>query len=156
MAVQSLYGNDRRNNMTITRAQKERKAKIKKAVLWIVLSAFIMIALPFLAVKLVNSFAGMGVSLLLFFAVNPLYSAISGYFAGKDVKTFWWISIVNVLLYIAGVWIFFDTGETAFFIYASVYLVLGLAAMIITALVKKSREDKKNAIKEARKLRKGS
>ena len=67
--------------MTITRAQKERKAKIKKAVLWIVLSAFIMIALPFLAVKLVNSFAGMGVSLLLFFAVNPLYSAISGYFA---------------------------------------------------------------------------
>ena len=108
--------------MTITRAQKERKAKIKKAVLWIVLSAFIMIALPFLAVKLVNSFAGMGVSLLLFFAVNPLYSAISGYFAGKDVKTFWWISIVNVLLYIAGVWIFFDTGETAFFIYASVYL----------------------------------
>ena len=39
--------------MTITRAQKERKAKIKKAVLWIVLSAFIMIALPFLAVKLV-------------------------------------------------------------------------------------------------------
>ena len=115
-----------------------------------------MIALPFLAVKLVNSFAGMGVSLLLFFAVNPLYSAISGYFAGKDVKTFWWITIVNVLLYIAGVWIFFDTGETAFFIYASVYLVLGLAAMIITALVKKSREDKKNAIKEARKLRKGS
>ena len=142
--------------MTITRAEKEKRAKIKKSVLWILLSAFIMIALPFLAVKAVSGTASMAISFILFFAVNPVYSALAGFFAGKQVKTFWWNPLLHALLFVCGAWLFFDLGESAFFIYASIYLALGLIAMIITALVIKKSADKRNAILEARKKRKES
>ena len=95
-------------------------------------------------------------SFILFFAVNPVYSALAGFFAGKQVKTFWWIPLLNALLFVCGAWLFFDLGESAFFIYASIYLALGLIAMIITALVIKKSADKRNAILEARKKRKES
>ena len=110
---------------------------MKKTLPWIAASAFIMLALPFLTVKLIRSDAALAICLLLFFAVNPLFSAAAGVFSGMDIKKRAALPFVAPVLFIAGAWLLFDPGETAFLLYAAIYLVLGYAAALIAALIKK-------------------
>jgi hypothetical protein len=76
----------------------------------------------------------------LFFAVNPLYSVLIGAFAGKDIRRLWSIPVILSALFLIGTWIFFDMGETAFTLYAAVYLALGIAAMLISMLIRKKTQ----------------
>lgn len=92
----------------------------------ILLSVLIMILLPFLAVTFVKGDNGMAICFVLFYAINPLFSIYVGYKADK-----WIYPVVNSLLFLMGVWIFFDIGEIAFVYYAIVYLLLGLITMFI-------------------------
>ncbi len=114
---------------------------IRKKLLWLAASAVVMLALPWLAVTFVKGDAGMAVCFLLFFAVNPVFSGITGLLAGRDVKNFWFQPIASAALFLVGAWIFFDPGETAFAIYGAVYLVLGIAAMLISMLLRKRGGD---------------
>ncbi len=109
----------------------------RNILLWLAASAAVMLALPWAAVTFVKSDAGMAVSLLLFFAVNPLYSVMLGAFAGKDIRRLWSFPVVLAGLFLTGVWVFFDRGERAFILYAGVYLALGTAAMLISMFRKK-------------------
>ncbi len=109
----------------------------KNIILWVAASMAVMLALPWLAVTFVNGDAGMAVCFLLFFAVDPLYSVMIGVFAGKDVKYLWSFPVIAVVLFLIGTWIFFDMGETAFILYAVVYLVLGIVAMLISMFIRK-------------------
>lgn len=90
------------------------------------LSAIIMILLPFLVVTFVKGDNGMAICFILFYATNPLFSIYLGYKADK-----WIYPVVNSLLFLVGTWIFFDIGEIAFVYYAMVYLILGLITMFI-------------------------
>ena len=58
----------------------------KNIIFLLVVSAVIMLALPWLAVTLVKSDAGMAACFVLFFAVNPIYSVVIGILAGKSLK----------------------------------------------------------------------
>ncbi len=109
----------------------------KNIILWLAVSAVVMLALPWLAVTFVKGDAGMAVCLILFFAINPIYSVAIGVFAGKDVKHLWSLPIVSAALFLIGTWIFFDMGEMAFILYAVVYLVLGIVAMLISMIIRK-------------------
>ncbi len=83
----------------------------------------------------------MAVCFLLFYAVNPIYSAIVGFFAGKDMKHLWSLPVISAVLFLAGTWIFFSMGETAFLMYAAIYLVLGIIAMLFSMLIgRKTRQ----------------
>lgn len=112
----------------------------KNIILWLAASVAVMLAFPWLAVTFVKGDAGMAVCFLLFFVVNPSYSVIIGAFAGKDVKHLWSFPIVSAALFLMGTWIFFDMGETAFILYAVVYLALGIAAMLISMLIRKKTQ----------------
>ena len=112
----------------------------KNIILWLAVSAVVMLALPWLAVTLEKGDAGMTVCFLLFFALNPLYSVIFGVFAGKDMKHLWSLPIVSAALFLIGTWIFFDMGEMAFILYAVVYLVLGIVAMLISMIIRKKAQ----------------
>ena len=112
----------------------------KNIILWLAASVVVMLALPWLAATFVKGDAGMAVCFLLFFAVNPLYSVLIGAFAGKDVKHLWSLPVISAVLFLIGTWIFFDMGETAFILYAVVYLVLGIAAMLISMLIRKKSQ----------------
>ncbi|MFG6334003.1 MAG: hypothetical protein K1W20_00765, partial [Lachnospiraceae bacterium] len=79
----------------------------------------------------------MAVCFLLFFAVNPLYSVLIGAFAEKDIRRLWSLPVISSALFLIGTWIFFDMGESAFILYAAVYLVLGIAAMLIKKKMQK-------------------
>ena len=104
---------------------------------WMAVSAVVMLAFPWLAVTFVKGDGGMLVSLVLFFAVNPIYSVLTGVFAGKDIRRLWSLTLVSSVLFLIGTWLFFDMGETAFILYAVVYLAMSIAAMLISVFVRK-------------------
>ena len=79
----------------------------------------------------------MAVCLLLFIAINPIYSVVIGIFVGKDVKHLWSLPVISAMLFLIGTWIFFDMGEMAFVLYAVVYLVLGIVTMLISMIIRK-------------------
>ena len=112
----------------------------KNIILWLAASMAVMLAFPWLAVTFVKGDVGMAVCFLLFFAVNPLYSVMIGAFAGKDVKHLWSLPVISAVLFLIGTWLFFDMGETAFILYAVVYLVIGITAMLISRLIRKKTQ----------------
>ena len=112
----------------------------KSIILWLAASAVVMLAFPWLAVTFVKGDAGMAVCFLLFFAVNPLYSVLIGAFVGKDIRRLWSLPVISAALFLIGTWVFFDMGETAFILYAAVYLALGIAAMLISMLIRKKTQ----------------
>lgn len=113
----------------------------KSIILWMAASAVVMLALPWIAVTFVKGDAGMAACFVLFFALNPLYSVILGVFAGKDVKHLWSLPVISAVLFLIGTWIFFDMGETAFILYAAVYLIIGIMAMLISMFIRKKTQE---------------
>lgn len=110
---------------------------MKKLILWIIASAVIMLAFPWLAVTFIKGDGGMAVCFILFFVLNPIYVICAGVYAGKDKKRLWALPILTALFFLAGTWLFFDMGEKAFVLYALVYLFLGVIAMLISMFIKK-------------------
>ena len=104
----------------------------KKVILWLIISAVIMLMLPWMAVTFIKGDGGMAVCFILFFGVNPIFSVILGAFAGSDRKHLWCLPAISPVLFLIGTWIFFDMGEIAFVIYAAAYLILGMIAMLIS------------------------
>lgn len=60
---------------------------MKKVVFWILVSALVMLILPWLAVSFVKGDNGMAVCFILFYLGNPIYSILAGVYAGKDRKS---------------------------------------------------------------------
>ena len=81
----------------------------------------------------------MAACFILFFALNPIYAITSGISAGKDLRTLWALPIITAVFFLAGTWLLFDMGETAFILYALIYLALGMAAMLLSAFITKSK-----------------
>ncbi len=111
---------------------------MKKLIFWMLSTLFLMIGCPWLAVEFAGS-AGMAVCFILFFAINPVFSAVCGIFAGKNIKQLWALPIITAGLFLVGTWLFFDMGETAFLLYAGCYLIIGIIAMLISAYLSKRK-----------------
>ena len=107
---------------------------MKRFIIWTAFAVFLMIGCPWLTVEFAGS-AGMAVCFVLFFAINPLFSAICGVFVGKRIKQLWPLPLITAGLFLAGVWMFFEMGETAFFLYCGCYLVIGIVTMLISAFL---------------------
>ncbi len=60
----------------------------KSFILWLIVSAVIMLVLPWLAVTFVKGDGGMAVCFLLFFAINPLYFVIIGVYVFLQIWEF--------------------------------------------------------------------
>lgn len=110
---------------------------MKKLISGILVSAAILLALPWLVVTFVKGSGGMAVCFLLFFAINPIYVVLAGAYAGRNIKSLWPLPCTTAVLFLAGAWLLFDLGERAFLIYGLIYLILGITAMCISAFIKK-------------------
>ena len=111
---------------------------MKKLITWMISALILMIGFPWIAVTFAGS-AGMAVCFILFFAINPLYCAVCGAFAGKNIKQLWALPIIAAGLFLVGAWIFFEMRETAFLLYCGCYLAVGVVAMLISTFVNKRR-----------------
>lgn len=112
---------------------------MKKLLTWTLFTIVLMIGCPWLAVEFAGS-AGMAVCFILVFAVNPLFSAVCGVFAGKNIQQLWALPIITAGLFLAGAWLFFEVEETAFLLYCGCYLMIGIIAMLISAFVNKKSQ----------------
>lgn len=112
---------------------------MKNLITWTILALILMIGVPWLAVAFAGS-AGMAICFILFFAVNPMFSAVCGAFAGKNIKQLWALPIVTAGLFLSGAWLFFERGEAAFLIYCGCYLIIGIISMLISNFVNKRRQ----------------
>lgn len=111
----------------------------KPLILWPIASAAVMLLLPWFVSALTGSGAGMAVSLLLLFAIDPLYSLVVGFFAGKEMKQLWSLPVLSALLFLPGALFFLGMDANAAFLYAAVYLVCGAVAMLLSRMLQKKK-----------------
>ena len=115
----------------------------KNLVLWLALSFAVMILLPLLMILFVDSKDAMPLIYGLFFGLNPVFSAIGGYSAGKNIRQLWWIPLMISEFFLVGAWGFFAMGELMFVVYAVFYLLIGLIAMAMMHFFIKAKRRKK-------------
>ena len=97
------------------------------------------LAAPWAAVTFLPADAGMAAVLLLFFGADPVVSILTGATAGRRPDRLWSLPLLFPLLCLLGAWIFFGGGsfDPAFLLYAAVYLILGLAAMLLSCTIRR-------------------
>lgn len=113
------------------------KSYSKQFIKWIGITIAVMFILPFAVAKLASECAGMALCMMLFLVINPLYSIILGIVAGHSIKALWNLPLISAVAFLAGAWLFFDIHELWFIAYATVYLCLGVVAMLITNYIKR-------------------
>ena len=108
-------------------------SRVKRSIISVALIVFFMLILPLITIHTVKADAGMLVTLLLFFVVQPAIAIAVGILAGKAPKFFWPAPAVVAALF----WVFSTfTYETAFpIVYSAAYLVISTISMLIVRLV---------------------
>ena len=107
--------------------------------IWTAVTVTLFILLPWLIVTLIHSDAAMAACILLFYAIDPVYAIAAGMFAGKDPRHLWFLPFLIPALFVAGTWLCFDPGETAFVTYALMYLLLGGTTMFVFLIMTNGR-----------------
>lgn len=114
----------------------------KKVLIAVGLALLVFLLIPFLSVTFAGM-AGMSICLLLFFSVDPLVCAVIGAMAGTDIKRLWWLPVAAA----AAMPLCFSLCVQEFipelFIYAALYLIIGLVCMGV-ALSFKILQEKRN------------
>ena len=104
------------------------------------ITALVMLGLPRLAVTLVPADSGMLVSLLLLFAVNPLYAVLVGLVSAENPKILWLLPLAVAEMFVLGAMLAFERADPSFFLYAGIYLLLGIGFMLLRVFWKKERQ----------------
>ena len=105
--------------------------------IWLAVTIVVMFLLPFAVARLASECSGMALCMILFFIINPVYSAILGYHCGIDVERMWNLPLVSAIAFLAGTWIFFDIHELWFIAYAGIYLAIGYITMAVSRIINK-------------------
>ncbi len=108
-----------------------------KTILVLLACLFVTVTLPALTVLFVPAKAGMLVCMILFFAVNPIFSVFLGIFSGRNVEKRWYLPVFFAVVFLICTMLIFETIDIAFFIYMLAYLVWGAGAMLATRLLNK-------------------
>ena len=109
---------------------------MKKLLPALLLSLLVLFVPPLLAV-LFAGMSGMAICFILFFAVNPIYFALLGVFALRAFQSRWYLPLLSAAVYILSMSILFTPRETAWLLYAAIYLFVSASVGAIYALVKK-------------------
>ena len=104
-----------------------------------IITALVMLVLPWVILASAQAEA-MGLIFILLYAAYPLYSAFLGWQAGKEIKKNWFLPVLSPVLFLLCVVVFFTLEERLFYVFALVYLVIGLLAMAFSG--SKNREEK--------------
>ena len=101
----------------------------------VVILLLTMLGIPVLLVQCAPADLGMSLTLLMFFAVNPIVVMLLSVMAGTNVKRLWWIPFFAAFFFP----IFFgiavgDTSVLELYIYSAIYLAIGLLSMLFSHL----------------------
>lgn len=99
------------------------------------LSVAFMIVLPWAVQAFVRGDASIGILLLLLYVVDPIYSAVLGWFSGKDLRKMWFLPILSALLFLSG-----GVRHLTIWAFAGAYLVIGIVVMFLSDFIRKRKE----------------
>ncbi|MBP3447393.1 MAG: hypothetical protein J6K51_00040 [Clostridia bacterium] len=102
---------------------------MKKSLIFLGISLCLFLICPWFTV-LFAGMNGMAICFLLFFVINPLFFIVEGLLCGMNLKGHWWLPLASAGIYLLSSWVLFDMGETAFLIYAGLYLAVGVLSML--------------------------
>ena len=105
------------------------KSKIIVSIIFMVIC---LLVLPAVAIRAVPAEAAMGISFLLFFAVDPFLILVLGITAGTETRRLWWLPVSASIFFPIGFSIAILEPVWDLFIYAAIYLGVGLLAMLGT------------------------
>lgn len=106
---------------------------------WLTATLAVMLLLPCLAVTFVPASSGMVCAIVLFYAVNPLYSVLLGIACACKPKAFSLLPAISALAFLCGCGTCFGLSDPIFFLYAVIYLALGWGSMLVTRLLHRRR-----------------
>lgn len=107
----------------------------KRILIWSAASIGILLLLPWLLISLVPADSCMLAILLMLFLINPFYSIATGIFAAQEWKKLYALPVLSSILFSCSAWFIFQMYASALFVYAGIYLVLGIAAMLVSAQI---------------------
>lgn len=113
--------------------------KIYKHLRFFLPIAAVMVVVPAL-IRFLPSDAFMGAAVLLFLLVDPLFSLGAGIAAGWDIRLYWYVPLLNALLYWLGACLFIAGWNLSILFYVLVYAFVGAGAMCLTCFVRYLRK----------------
>ena len=117
---------------------------MNKFLTYLMVTAFIMIGVPWIVVSFVKGNEGIMACKILFYAVYPLYSFIVGLYAGKNVKVRFILPALTAAFFLGGIWMFFEWEEPVYKMYAAGYFMLSVIAMLMRALIRRHARGKQD------------
>ena len=105
--------------------------KIKKKI-FIILTIMlcVLFILPFILINISKSHEFMGITMMLFFVVNPLITAFINSMIGKDIKRMWWMPILFCIVFLLSYWLVLEEIILDLVFYAVIYIIIGIIFMI--------------------------
>ena len=120
----------------LTREWGSLKLK-NKVVVTILIEIFVLLILPLIFVNLSKPHEAMGIFMIFFFVINPVASATTNMFVGKDIKKLWWFPILFALVFLLSYWIVLKEIVLDLTIYAIMYILIGYFVMAIFRIIKR-------------------
>ena len=111
---------------------------ITKIIIFVSLVLGVTLILPLVVILASPADFGMGFSMLLFFAANPLLSVGVGILAGTEIKKLWWMPLISAICFPLFFSLVILELVLELYIYSVIYFGLGAAAMALTAIILKS------------------
>ena len=106
----------------------------KKILIWTAVMAAIMLILPLIVVKIGGEQSGAQARMMMLMAINPISAIYTGVFAGTKVRKLWILPLLLCVLFFLGAWLAFGPMFHSITLYTIIYLVIGLAAMLVSVI----------------------
>ena len=105
--------------------------KVKKKIFIILtIMLYVLLILPFILIKMSKPHEFMGITMMLFFVVNPITTAIINAMIGKNIKKMWWISVLFSIMFLLSYWLILEEIILDLIYYAVIYVVIGIIFMM--------------------------
>ena len=102
----------------------------KKIFIILTIMLCVLFILPFILINISKSHEFMGITMMLFFVVNPLTTAIINSMIGKDIKKMWWMPILFCIVFLLSYWLVLEEIILDLVFYAVIYIIIGIIFMI--------------------------
>lgn len=111
----------------------------KKIIINVIIMFLILIILPLILTSFSKPHEFMGIMILLFFIINPIFSFIINFIVGKDVKRMWYMPILFSLIFLISYWIILSEVIIDLLFYAFIYIIIGYISIFISFLLSNKR-----------------
>lgn len=99
--------------------------------LGIFLLAIVLCPLGFVLLSQLGAWEGIGLIFILNLLLYPIAYAGMGIVAGTDIKKLWFVPVTTSILYLPAMWIILRSFVIEFTVYAVIYLIISVVAMLI-------------------------